>query len=126
MAKIKYMGMSHVHRLEAGDDFGGRLAKPLAKDVVFDESNRWVIDTNDSGLSRPAIEILLDDPDFLDVSDLEKIPVNKHQETFKGLTDRAVLADEVVEDDDDSTYTAPDVPDSPQPEEAEGKKSKKG
>lgn len=129
--KIKYMGSSHVHQLLAGDDFGGRLSTPLKEDVEFNEGNRWVVDAKKVGLSDSAVEILLDDPDFLDVSDLEMIPVNKNQQIFKGLTDRDADDADLAEDASDSGYQAPVTSAAPSgsgttEETSEAPSSKKG
>lgn len=120
---VKYMGLSHVHRLDAGDDFGGRLKKPLANDVVFDESNRWVIDTDAAGLSKSAVEVLLTDPDFLDVSDLELIPVNEHQKVFKAMSDVDALEEDFS--GDDGSYTVPETASNDQPPQPEAEETKK-
>lgn len=85
MAKLKYMGSSHVHTLEKGDDFSGRLSEGIPKTVVFDQSNNWVVDSEESGLSEEAIKILTDVGDLKDVSDLKTIPANEHQKIFLGM-----------------------------------------
>lgn len=85
MAKIKFMGSSHVHTLGKGDDFGGQLSEGLSKDVTFNRENNWVVDTDDAGLSEAAVKVLTDSGDFKDVSDLDRIPVNEHQKLFLGM-----------------------------------------
>ena len=87
MPRIKFMGSSHVHQLLEGDDFSGRLATPLSQTVTFDQSNNWVVDSKEVGLSNAACEVLLLDPDFKDLTGLEKIPLNAHQKIFLGMKD---------------------------------------
>lgn len=102
MARIKYMGSSHVHRLLKGDNFGGRLATPLPQEVRFDRSNDWIVDSNEVGLSPEAVSILVTDPDFRDVTGEEKLPLNKHQKIFLAMKE----GDETPPADPPSTATA--------------------
>lgn len=82
--KIKYLGSSTVRRLEKGEDWGGRLAAPLETAVVFGDANRQLIDTDEAGLSDEAVELLLEDPDFKDVTDAKRIPSSLHEKMFLG------------------------------------------
>lgn len=103
MAKIKFMGSSHVHNLAKGDDFGGRLSEGLSSDVTFNKENNWVVDSEEAGLSEEAVKILTESGDFKDVTDLKSVPANEHQKIFLGMgsTDkdatRALSQEEVPE-----------------------------
>jgi hypothetical protein len=83
--KIKYMGSSHIRSIPKGESFGGRLAEPTTKDLEFNQDNFWVIDTEDVELSEDAVALLLEDPEFKDVSEMKRIPVNKHQAIFQAM-----------------------------------------
>lgn len=83
--KIKYMGPSDVRTLAKGEDFGGQLATPLDRDIVWDWDNKHVIDTDDFGLSEGVAELILEQPDFKDVTDLDRIPVNEAQKLWKQM-----------------------------------------
>lgn len=106
--KLKYMGVSHAHTLDKGDDFGGRLAEPLSQTVSFDRSNNWVVNTDEVGLSEDAVAIILTDRDFKDVSDMPRIPLNKHQTTFLGMRDGDAEPDPNAtgEEDEELQYAA--------------------
>jgi hypothetical protein len=84
------MGISDVRRVEAGENFGGRLAEPLSQDVQWDISNHWVVDTEEVGLPDDAVALLVSEDNFLDVTDLDVYPVNLCQSTFYGLRDAPV------------------------------------
>jgi hypothetical protein len=84
MANIKYLGSSHVRRLEKGEDFGGRLKEPLSQDIEWNLDNNHLIDTDELGLSDAALELLLEDEEFKDVSDLDRIPTSLGQQLWRG------------------------------------------
>lgn len=84
MARIKYMGSADIRVIDKGHDFNGRLVEGLSKGLVFSEANRWIVDTDEAELSAEAVELLVGDPDFKDVSDAKTIPSNLHQRMFKG------------------------------------------
>lgn len=109
MAKIKFMGSSHRHTLEKGDDFGGRLSEGIPKTVVFDKSNNWVVDSDEVGLSEDAVKILVDVGDVKDVSELKTIPPNEHQKIFLGMK-----SGEANEDADDEPR-GQNLPDGEEP-----------
>jgi hypothetical protein len=89
--KIKYMGLADVRLVEEGEDFGGRLATPLSETIRWDRENSWVVDSDELGLSAEVVELLVEDGQgFLDVTGLERVPVNQVQSTFYGLKDAAV------------------------------------
>lgn len=106
MAKVKYMGVADVRTIPKGTDFDGRLANPTTKDLVFDRTNRWTIDSDEADLSAEALTLLLEEEGFKDVTDLKLIPSNEHQTTFLGhkktdtaATDAAAAAAETDDDD---------------------------
>lgn len=82
---VKYMGSADVRLIESGEDFAGRLATPVDKTVQWDKDNHWVVDTDEVGLSPEAIALLVEEPDFQDVTGLERVPVNLVQSIFYGL-----------------------------------------
>lgn len=83
--KLKAMGSAHEHVLEEGDDFGGRISEPIPNRVVFDRSNNWVVDTAGAGLTDAAAKVLVESGDFIDVTDMETVPYNEHQNIFLAL-----------------------------------------
>lgn len=86
--KVKYMGSADVRLIEAGEDFAGRLATPVQETVEWNKDNGWVVDTDEVGLSAEAVELLVEEGQgFLDVSGLERVPVNQVQAIFYGLKD---------------------------------------
>lgn len=105
MAKVKYMGVADVRSIPKGTDFDGRLADPTTKDLVFDRTNRWIIDTDEAGLSAEAVELLLEDDGFKDVTDLARIPSNEHQTTFLGHKKTDTAATDAVAADAATTTT---------------------
>lgn len=106
--KVKYMGLADVRLIEAGEDFNGRLATPVAETVRWDKDNKWVVDTDEVGLSADAVAFLVEDGQgFLDVTDLERVPVNQVQATWYGLTD---VQEEVVEEAPVAEVTADPAP----------------
>lgn len=113
MAKIKYMGASHVHTLEKGDNFGGLLSEGLSSDVVFNRENSWVVDSDEAGLSEDAVAILVKSGDFKDVTGKSRIPTNLHQQIFLAMP-KSEGSDEVEEEpvaasDDDDTENENDT-----------------
>lgn len=85
MAKIKFMGTSHVRRIDKGETWDGRLAEATTVDVVFDDDNNHVIDTEELGLSPEAVELLLEDQHFKDVTDLKRIPASAGDKLWRGV-----------------------------------------
>ncbi len=110
--RIKFMGISHEHSLMQGDDFGGQLSEGLPQTIVFDRSNNWIVDAEETGLSDSAIEVLLNTSEFKDVSDMERIPLNRNQTTFLGMKDGdSVTAPGGEAVEEDLQYAAPEDPD---------------
>jgi hypothetical protein len=94
--KIKFMGSAHVQLLEKGENFGGRLAEGLSKELRWDQSNNWIIDTDDASLTDEQVEIILEDSEyFADVTDLDRIPTNAHQRIFLAMTDKTEKREDV-------------------------------
>lgn len=84
---IKYMGTSHIHRLEVGEDFGGQLAKPLEEDLEWNIDNHHVLEVD---LPKEAMELLLEEPGFIDVSDMERIPRSEAEDLYRPLPTKTV------------------------------------
>lgn len=106
--KIKFMGISHEHNLLAGDDFGGRLATPLSRTIAFNRANNWVAEVSDEDLSSEALAVLLTDENFLDVTDMPRVPLNRNQTTFLGLKDGDKVSVPAEVDLSDLQYAAPE------------------
>ena len=109
MPKVKYMGTADRYVLKKGEDFDGRLGTPVSKEVVFDKSNKWVVDTDEAGISSDAFDLLLEEG-FVDVTDKDRIPSNDHQKMFlgHGATRPASNAEkEAAGDAEDITPTPP-------------------
>lgn len=86
MAKIKYLGSADRVVLEKGENFAGRLADPLAKEVVWDVSDNHLVDSDEAGLSADAVALLVEDKErFKDVTDMKRIPTSLNEQIFKGL-----------------------------------------
>lgn len=112
---IKAMGSSHVHILKAGEDFDGRFPDGLPEDLVFDQSNKWVI--NVGSLDPEAQELLAADPSFLDVTGMKRVPDNEHQKMFHPRQEASAVAVEEIVVDPNASETLEDVLTPP---EAEG------
>lgn len=82
--QIKYLGSSHNRVLEKGEDFGGRLSEPLTKTVEWTLENGHLVDAEEAGLSETALELLLEDEEFKDVTDLARVPTSLGQQLWKG------------------------------------------
>lgn len=84
--RIKYMGGADIRRLEKGEDFGGRLATPLDRDIEWNWENRHLIDTDEyEGVDDEFWSILVEEEDFRDVSELKRIPTNLAQQRWKAM-----------------------------------------
>lgn len=113
MSLVKYMGTADIRRLEKGEDFSGRLAEPITSDLEWSRDNRFIIDTDEAGLSPEAVELLLSEPDFKDVTDLKRIPTSLHEQIYGGLPP----------EDDPSTPEDESAGDAVQTETVTGEKS---
>lgn len=80
---FKYMGTSDNRVIPAGDKFGGRVVDGLAKDLVFDSSNHWMVDVEAEGLSQAQVEALATEPGFQEVDREQVVPDNEHQRAFR-------------------------------------------
>lgn len=83
--KVKYMGSADTRTLSTGENWGGRLAKPLENTVTFDKSNGRIIDVEDAGISEAAVQLLLEDGDFVDVTEADVIPAGLNERLFQGV-----------------------------------------
>lgn len=84
---LKFMGSADVRTVPKGTDFGGQLKKEDAvqKDVVFNSSNHWMVDTDEAGLSTEQVDLLVESGDFKDVTDMKRVPVNDNQAMFHSM-----------------------------------------
>lgn len=86
--KIKYMGSSDIHFIDAGENWSGELAEPLSKRVQWDWDNNHVVDAEEAGLSDEALELLLEDSEnFRDVTDLKRVPRGQADKLWRGQRD---------------------------------------
>lgn len=86
MTKIQYVGTSDVVTLEAGEDWGGRLSKPLAQDVVFSHENNHTVDSEELKMTKDTVALILEDTGrFRDVSDLDVVPPSPSQRMWYGV-----------------------------------------
>lgn len=108
MSKVKYMGASDFVKLDEGENWGGRLAEPLEKEVLFSKDSGHLVDTEEAGLSEEAVELLLEDETrFKDVTGLKRIPANAYEKMFGGVVEKAAPnlvgeAPEVIDADADA------------------------
>lgn len=109
--QVKYMGSADVRRLEKGEDFGGRLAEGIFSDIEWTRDNRFIIDTDEAGLSEEAVTLLLKEPDFRDITDLKRRPLSENERLFGGFNDadgsEAEYAESLKGDDDEGVKTSP-------------------
>lgn len=97
--RVKYMGAADIRIINAGDDFGGTLQKGLPATLRWDWKNRHIVDVEAAGLSKVQIEVLLDyegpeGPEFRDVTNDERIPVNRAQMLWRGAKPDARLSED--------------------------------
>lgn len=84
---IKYMGSSDNRVIEKGEDFGGQLATPLSKTLIWNWENKHIIKTEDfEGVPDEVWDLVLEDTDdFKDVTDLSRIPTNAAQQIWRAM-----------------------------------------
>lgn len=88
--RIKYMGNADIRKLEVGTDFGGRLGVPLDREIEWNWDNNHVIDTDDfASVDEEFWSLLLDEPDFKDISGMKRVPVNEAQQMWRAMSDDA-------------------------------------
>lgn len=80
MARLKYMGSAHRRVFEKGVTFNNRLSEPIEQDIVFDLASGHVIDTH--GLHDAVVQVLLEDPNIVDVSKFEVAPTGLAEELW--------------------------------------------
>jgi hypothetical protein len=94
MAKlIKYMGAADERSISKSDTFGGRLSDGAGADLVWNRDNHFIVDAEELGMSDEAVDLLLEDADFRDVTDLKRIPSNDNEVLFLGYP-KSVESDE--------------------------------
>lgn len=101
MPKVKYYGPYDRRVIPAGSNWGGNLAEPIKRELVFDEDNYFVIDTDDCDLTKEQVRFLLSEPHFEDVTALKVYEPNRHQMVDQGLqgllNEKGNLAEDVAE-----------------------------
>jgi hypothetical protein len=108
-SKIKYMGSSHVHYLDKGENFGERLATPLAKRVEWNLENGHLVDADQVGLSAEAVKLLTEAPsEFKDVTGMERVPTSLGQQIWQGAKKSEYDAQGDVPALDQDTVPKPD------------------
>ena len=96
---VKYIGTADIARLPVGENFSGRLAEPLKKEVQFDWGNDHVVDCHKAGMSAEAIELLLEDKArFVDVTGKKVRPVGANERLWRGVRETKVA----IKDDEAS------------------------
>lgn len=83
MARVKYMGKSHVRRFEKGEDWGGRLEQPLDQDIEFNLASGHVADLSE--VPDYIVALILEDPEFKDVSDYQVAPTGQAEQLYNGV-----------------------------------------
>lgn len=104
---IKYLGAADRRRISKGENFNGQLAEELSKDVEWNHDNHFMVDSDEAGLSGEALELLLTDEDFRDVTDLKTYPLSRAEQFRMGA--QRVSAENVAtpgEDEDSETSTS--------------------
>lgn len=84
MARLKYMGTSHVRTFEKGETWNNRLDTPLAADIEFKLSEGHVIDTSAADIPESVVSLILEDPEFTDISDFEVAPTGYAEQLYLG------------------------------------------
>lgn len=112
---VKAMGTSHVHILEKGESFDGRYPDGLTEPLVFDQSNRWVV--NVGGLPQEVQDLIAEQPDFLDVTGLKRVPDSEHQKMFHPrVPNAAQAAPEALVVDENASETLENILNPPDPD----------
>lgn len=96
MAKFKYMGTSDIRIIEKGDNFSGRLNGKVPVDLSWDWSNGHVIDTSDAkykDVEKEVWELVAEDPEIKDVTELKKIPVGGAEAMWKSVKESTANPD---------------------------------
>lgn len=94
--RVKYMGTADVRDIAKGWDFGGQFPSGLSKELVFDASNKWLVDLEEAGVEDADVvaQLLVDNGDFKDVTELKRVPTNAHQQTYLGMPKSVEAEDE--------------------------------
>lgn len=83
---VKYTGTADRKVIYGNETFGGRLPNGIGRNLVWSwRGNQHILDCSD--LSEEATKLLLGEPDMLDVSDMERVPLGGFQRTFLAMTE---------------------------------------
>lgn len=91
--KIKYLGTSHARVLEKGETFNGRLPDGLPAELRWDNDNHFLVELDDKVPSE-AVELLLEDEQFKDVTDAKRIPISAAENLWYGVNDKSYAAED--------------------------------
>lgn len=112
---IKYLGTADTRTIAASENFAGRLASPVGADLEWNHSNHFIVDVEEAGWSDEAVELLLSDSDFRNVTGLKTYPLSlSEQRRNPGLTHRP-KAESVLEDVSEAKKASTE-PTKPSPE----------
>lgn len=81
---VKYMGGAHVRQIDKGETFDGRYPSGLESDLKWSRENNFVVDADALGLSKEAVELLLEDDAFKDVTNHKRIPSSEAEQRWYG------------------------------------------
>lgn len=85
---LKYMDLADIRVLHVGDTAGGQFPDGLPVEIVWDASNRWIVDTEDPKYAEVSPEwwdYLASEEVTQDVTDFHRVPLNKNQKHFGGF-----------------------------------------
>lgn len=88
--RIKYMGSADEKRYAPTEDFSSQLPEPIGIWLKFNWENNHIIDTDDDeykDLSPEVWELVVEEPDMMDVTGMPIIPVNLAQRLWRGMRD---------------------------------------
>lgn len=111
--RIKYMGTSDVRIIPVGDTFGGRYRAEvdegetpgIQQELRWDWDNHHIINTDKDPFKKVPKEVwdlVLKDPEMLDVTKEEVIPLGGAQRMWKGMQEEEIF----VPVSEDETKTA--------------------
>lgn len=81
---VKYSGIADGREVSAGETFGGRYPAGLENTLSFGKETNWVVPMD--GVPDEVVDMLLEDPaSFIEVTGLDIVPPNLHQQTFLAM-----------------------------------------
>lgn len=101
MSRIKYLGSADRRSIPKGTNWKGRLPESTQKELVWSHENHFIVDTEEAELTDEQVQLILEDSNFRDVSDLKMIPQSISEQRRTGVT--KVSADSVSEESSSGT-----------------------